>query len=72
MEKHWHVISTTIPIDKDGVARPGGSQGNYKEVLNTVLTEYLLGDKELARQIYRTVRIGAHSMSMVRSTTTHM
>jgi len=46
-------------LTKAGVARPGGSQGNYKEVLNTVLNEFLLGDKELARQIYRTVRIAA-------------
>ena len=46
-------------LTKAGVARPGGSQGNYKEVLNTVLNEYLRGDKELARQIYRVIRIGA-------------
>ena len=46
-------------LTKAGVARPGGSQGNYKPVMNTILREYLLGDKDLARQIFRTVRIGA-------------
>jgi len=46
-------------LTKKGVARAGGSQGNYKEVLNTVLQEYLYGDKNLAAQIFHTVRSGA-------------
>lgn len=37
---------------KTGVRRSGGTQGNYKEILNTVAKEYLYEDKELSRRIY--------------------
>lgn len=59
----WRVIGMSslqsFRLTKAGIARPGGSQGNYKEVLNTVLYEYLYGNKDLAEQIYRTVRVAA-------------
>lgn len=48
-------------LSKKGVPRNGACQGNYKEVLDTVLYEYLYGDKNLAAQIYHTVRSGAAS-----------
>ena len=46
-------------LTKSGEARAGGSQGNYKEVLNTVLHEYLYGDKNVAAAIYHTARASA-------------
>ena len=46
-------------LTKAGVARAGGSQGNYKEVLNTVLNEHLYGNKRLADAIFHAVRSGA-------------
>jgi len=35
-----------------GAKRAGGSQGNYKPILNTIAREYLYGSKELARNIF--------------------
>lgn len=59
----WRVIGMSslqpFRLTKAGVARPGGSQGNYKEVLNTVLYEYLYGNKELAQRIYGMARFAA-------------
>jgi hypothetical protein len=40
-----------------GEKRAGGSQGNYKEVLNTILLEYLFGDQDLAREIYNSAKL---------------
>jgi len=40
-----------------GVKRSGGSQGNYKNILNTISCEHLCGDKKLARNIYDTCRL---------------
>ena len=31
-------------VRKDGTVRSGGTQGNYKDVLNTIAAEYLFGD----------------------------
>ena len=47
-------------LRKDGTHRPGGSQGNYKEVLNTITNEYLFGDKELAKSIFKKCRAAAN------------
>ena len=54
-------MSSLMPkrVSPDGKDRSGGSQGNYKPVMNTILREYLLGDKELAHQIFRTIRVAA-------------
>jgi len=46
-------------LTKQGVARAGGSQGNYKEILNTVLYEYLYGDRGLAERIFAICRVAA-------------
>lgn len=42
---------------KTGEKRAGGSQGNYKAILNTILQEYIYGDKELAQEIYKCARM---------------
>jgi len=65
--KEWEYVHRAVGMSSlqkfrlttDGVQRSGGSQGNYKEVLNTIALEYLHGSKELARQIYDTCRAGA-------------
>ena len=46
-------------LTKKGEVRSGGSQGNYKPVLNTILHEHLYGDKELAQQMFHTIRVAA-------------
>ena len=65
--KEWEYVHRAVGTSSlqkkrlltNGETRSGGSQGNYKEVLNTIAMEYLHGDKELAAQIFRTVRAGA-------------
>lgn len=62
--KQWEYVHRAVGMSslgthrllKNGETRAGGSQGNYKEVLNTIALEYLHGDKELAGQMYRTVK----------------
>jgi len=44
-------------VRKDGTVRSGGTQGNYKDVLNTIAAEYLFGDPDLARDIYNCSRM---------------
>lgn len=36
----------------DGEERSGGSQGNYKDILNITTREHLYGDEKLAKQIF--------------------
>jgi len=62
--KEWEYVHRAVGMSslgthrllKNGEIRAGGSQGNYKEVLNTIALEYLHGDKELAQQMYRTAK----------------
>ena len=62
--KEWEYVHRAVGMSslgthrllKNGEVRAGGSQGNYKEVLNTVALEYLHGDKELAEQMFRTAK----------------
>ena len=39
-------------LRRDGEERSGGSQGNYKDVLNVINREHFYGDKKLAKQIF--------------------
>jgi hypothetical protein len=62
--KEWEYVHRNVGMSslqqkrllKNGEVRAGGSQGNYKEVLNTCALEYLHGDKTLARSIFDDAR----------------
>jgi hypothetical protein len=42
---------------KTGIERKGGTQGNYVDILSTITAEYLFGDPDLAREIYKSARL---------------
>jgi len=44
-------------LKKTGEERKGGSQGNYVDILSTIAAEYLFGDPDLAREIYKSARL---------------
>lgn len=44
-------------LKNTGEKRAGGSQGNYVDVLSTIAAEYLFGDPDLAREIYKSARL---------------
>ena len=44
-------------LKNSGQKRAGGSQGNYKAVLDTVAREFLFGDEEVAKDIFECCRL---------------
>jgi hypothetical protein len=44
-------------LKKTGQKRAGGSQGNYKAILDTISREYLFGDTEMAKDLFHTCRL---------------
>jgi hypothetical protein len=44
-------------LKETGQKRAGGSQGNYKAVLDTVSREYLFGDEDIARDLFSACRL---------------
>lgn len=44
-------------LKNSGQKRAGGSQGNYKMVLDTIAREYLFGDKDVASDLFQAARM---------------
>lgn len=44
-------------LKSTGVKRAGGTQGNYVDILNTIAAEYLFGNPDVAREIYKSARL---------------
>lgn len=44
-------------LKNSGQRRAGGSQGNYKAVLDTISREFLFGEKEVAEDLFKTCRL---------------